>query len=234
MAVGKSPKVAISSPAQYCGLRAEAGHQDPRAAGEARGAAEVVRGAQPGVGASVAGLAHEIFLKLLKAKREVPGAAERRLRRARTGQQHVLCRVLGQLRVEGLRGCKPRGPPYEVRCRLRAVCSAAQAVRDGGRPLPVAGQGAGLGVSRQVVLNKAGSAVPLVPLRKAHVLVRGLCGSAEAFLGMQGRVLQGPRVGVLTGLYKIVQVEVACDKRGGLAVRSALGSPPPAQSAGAG
>ena len=42
MAVGESPKVAISSPAQYCGL-------DPRAAGGARGAAEVVRGAQPGV-----------------------------------------------------------------------------------------------------------------------------------------------------------------------------------------
>ena len=53
--------------------------------------------------------------------------------------------------------------------RSAAVCSAAQAVRDGGRPLPVAGQGAGLGVSRQVVLNKAGSAVPLPrpwPLRE--------------------------------------------------------------------
>ena len=37
----------------------------------------------------------------------------------------------------------------------------------------------------------------LVPPRKAHVLVRGLCGSAEAFLGncLQRRVLQGPRVG---------------------------------------
>ena len=121
------------------------------------------------------------------------------------------------------------------------VCSAAQAVRDGGRPLPVAGQGAGLGVSRQVVLNKAGSAVPLVPVRKPHILVRGFCGSAEAVLGMQGRVLQGLGVGVLAGLHKIVQVEVACDERGGLAVRlvqaaaySAQGSPPPAQSAGAG
>ena len=39
MAVGKSPKVAISSPAQYCGL----GHKDSRAAGGAQGAAEVVR-----------------------------------------------------------------------------------------------------------------------------------------------------------------------------------------------
>ena len=44
MAVGESPKVAISSPAQPA--EAEAGHQDPRAAGGARGAAEVVRGAQ--------------------------------------------------------------------------------------------------------------------------------------------------------------------------------------------
>ena len=97
----------------------------------------------------------------------------RRLRLARTGQHvqaHVLSCVLGQLRAESLRGCKSRCPcAYEVRCRLRAVCTAAQAVRDGGRPLPVAGQGAGLGVSRQVVLNKAGSS--LVPPRKAHVLV---------------------------------------------------------------
>ena len=41
----------------------------------------------------------------------------RRLRRARTGQHvqaHVLGRVLGQLRAEGLRGCEPRSP--EVRC----------------------------------------------------------------------------------------------------------------------
>ena len=49
--------------------------------------------------------------------------------------------ILGELRAEGLRGCEPRGPcAYEVRCRLSAVCSAAQTVRDGGRPLPVAGQ----------------------------------------------------------------------------------------------
>ena len=88
----------------------------------------------------------------------------------------VLGRVPGEVRAEGLRGCEPHSPcAYEVRCRLSSVCSAAQTVRDGGRPLPVAGQGAGLG--RQVVLDKAGSAVPLVPPRKAHVLVRGLCGS---------------------------------------------------------
>ena len=103
--------------------------------------------------------------------------------------------------------------------RSAAACAPSavlQVVRDGGRPLPVASQGAGLGVSRQVVLNKAGSAVPLVPPRKAHVLVRGLCGSAEACL--QRRVLQGPRVGVLAGW--------PCGPAGaGAAARSALGSP---------
>ena len=40
---------------------------------------------------------------------------------------------------------------------------------------------------------------------------------------MQRRVLQGPRVGVLAGLHKIVQVEVACDEQGGLAVRLVQG-----------
>ena len=34
---------------------------------------------------------------------------------------------------------------------------------------------------------------------------------------------QGPGVGVLAGLHKIVQVEVACDERGGLAVRLVQG-----------
>ena len=68
-------------------LRAETGGaQDPRAAGGARGAAEVVQGAGAGVqGPALAGLAHEIFLKLLRAKRDArrgreaedPGRAER-------------------------------------------------------------------------------------------------------------------------------------------------------------
>ena len=74
----------------------------------------------------------------------------------------------------------PKGPPTP---------SAATATS------PSSWLACGLGVSRQVVLNKAGSVVPLVPPRKAHVLVRGLCGSAEAVLGMQRRVLQGPRLG---------------------------------------
>ena len=38
-----------AAPAHVLRAEAEAGHQDPRAAGGARGAAEVVRGAQPGV-----------------------------------------------------------------------------------------------------------------------------------------------------------------------------------------
>ena len=78
-----------------------------------------------------------------------------------------------------------------------------------GGPCPLLASAPASGSPARSVLNKAGSAVPLVPPRKAHVLVRGLCGSAEAFLGncLQGRVLQRLRVGVLAGLHKIVQVE---------------------------
>ena len=82
-----------------------------------------------------------------------PGSAPRhwarRLRLAgQHDQAHVLSRVLGQLRAEGLRGCKPRGPcTYEVRRRLSAVCSAAQTARDGGRALTVVRQRVGLRVS---------------------------------------------------------------------------------------
>ena len=63
------------SGARTCARRAEAeaGHEDPRC--EALG--------QEYRGQRLAGLAHEIFLKLLKAKREVPGAAERPGRAAR-------------------------------------------------------------------------------------------------------------------------------------------------------
>ena len=63
MAVGK---VAISSPAQYCGLRLRRGTR----------IRERARLGEEYRGQRLAGLAHEIFLKLLKAKREVPGAAE--------------------------------------------------------------------------------------------------------------------------------------------------------------
>ena len=102
--------------------------------------------------------------------------------------------------------------PQPLRPSAAACAPSAVLRRDGGRPLPVAG----LGVSRQVILNKAGSTVPLVP-PKAASGCRGVC--------CRGRGLR-----VLTGLYKIVQVE-ACDERGGLAVRL-IQRPPPAQSAG--
>ena len=102
----------------YCG---EAGHQDPRAGGGARGAAEVVR--QECRGQRLTGLAHEIFLKLLKAKREVPGAAERQgLRRA--GRQVRAVR----LRADGGRlRAGPHGAGEAGLCGQRA--NSAGAVR---------------------------------------------------------------------------------------------------------
>ena len=146
---------------------------------------------------------------------QVPkGSALRRARTHQRVQAHVLRPVLGQLRAEGLRGCKPRGP---APLRSAAACApSAVLVRDGGRPLPVAGQRRprGLPPGRP---QQSGFRRTL----HRRVLVRGLCGSAEAFLEncLQRRVLQGPRVVVLAGLHKIVQVEVVCDERGGLAVR---------------
>ena len=92
MAVGESPKVAISSPAQYCGLRLRRGtrirelpeeHEVLQRWCEALG--------QEYRGQRLAGLAHEIFLKLLKAKREVPGAAERQKTLAAQDGKCALC-----------------------------------------------------------------------------------------------------------------------------------------------
>ena len=92
MAVGESPKVAISSPAQYCGLRLRRGtrirelpeeHEVLQRWCEALG--------QEYRGQRLAGLAHEIFLKLLKAKREVPSAAERQKTLAGQGGKCALC-----------------------------------------------------------------------------------------------------------------------------------------------
>ena len=76
MAAGESPKVAISSPAQYCGLRLRRGtriRELPEEHEVLRRWCEALN--QEYRGQRLAGLAHEIFLKLLKAKREVPGAA---------------------------------------------------------------------------------------------------------------------------------------------------------------
>ena len=92
MAAGESPKVAISSPAQYCGLRLR---RDTRIR-ELPEEHEVLRRwcealNQEYRGQRLAGLAHEIFLKLLKAKREVPGAAERQQTLAAQDGKCALC-----------------------------------------------------------------------------------------------------------------------------------------------
>ena len=55
----------------------------------------------------------------------------------------------------------------------------------------------------------------------SQVLVRGLGGSGKP---SSGRVLQRLRVGVLAGLNKDSQVEVARDERGGLQGQRAPGS----------
>ena len=92
MAAGESPKVAISSPAQYCGLRLRRGTRIRELPEEH----EVLRRWREALnqeyrGQRLAGLAHEIFLKLLKAKREVPGAAERQKTLAAQDGKCALC-----------------------------------------------------------------------------------------------------------------------------------------------
>ena len=113
MAAGESPKVAISSPAQYCGLRLRRGtrirelpeeHEVLQRWCEALG--------QKYRGQRLAGLAHEIFLKLLKAKREVPGAAERQKTLAAQDGKCALCGcglTTGTCRA-GPRGASEAGP----------------------------------------------------------------------------------------------------------------------------
>ena len=87
MAAGESPKVAMSSPAQYCGLRLRRGTRIRELPEEH----EVLPLNQEYRGQRLAGLAHEIFLKLLKAKREVPGAAERQKTLAAQDGKCALC-----------------------------------------------------------------------------------------------------------------------------------------------
>ena len=92
MAAGESPKVAISSPAQYCGLRLRRGtriRELPEEHEVLRRWCEALN--QEYRGQRLAGLAHEIFLKLLKAKREVPGAAERQKTLAAQDGKRALC-----------------------------------------------------------------------------------------------------------------------------------------------
>ena len=85
MAVGESPKVAISSPAQYCGLRLR------RGGSESCRRTRWCEALNQEYSQRLAGLAHEIFLKLLKAKREVPGAAERQKTLAAQDGKCALC-----------------------------------------------------------------------------------------------------------------------------------------------
>ena len=85
MAAGESPKVAMSSPAQYCGLRLRRGTRIRELPEEHEVLNQEYRGQR------LAGLAHEIFLKLLKAKREVPGAAERQKTLAAQDGKRALC-----------------------------------------------------------------------------------------------------------------------------------------------
>ena len=120
MAVGESPKVAISSPAQYCGLRLRRGTRIRELPEEH----EVLRRWCEALGQD--GLAHEIFLKLLKAKREVPGAAERQ-------------KTLAGLRADGrhLRA-GPRGAGEAGLCQtlqaLRGDCHSEKTLRESHQP----------------------------------------------------------------------------------------------------
>ena len=111
--------MAISSPAQYCGLRLRRGtriRELPEEHEVLRRWCEVLN--QEYRGQRLAGLAHEIFLKLLKAKREVeaedPGRAGRQVRAVR-------------LRADGRLRAGPRGAGEAGLCGQRA--NSAGAVR---------------------------------------------------------------------------------------------------------
>ena len=114
MAAGESPKV---GPAQYCGLRQ--GHQDPRAAGGARGAAEV-RGAGGVQGPTPGRLGHEIFQKLLKAKRKVPGSRSKTLRES-TQPTSLESRVAPGVMHVGVDCRRNRGLGISVRSHVDAA-----------------------------------------------------------------------------------------------------------------
>ena len=107
---------------------AEAGHQDPRAAGGARGAAEVVRGAQPGVQGPAPGrLGARDFFEAAEA--EDPGRAGRQVRavRLRADGRHLQAgpRGAGEAGLCGQRadfaGAARRLPQREDAARERAA-----------------------------------------------------------------------------------------------------------------
>ena len=91
MVVGESPKVAISSPAQYCGLRLRRGTRIRELPEEHEVLQRWCEAGQEYRGQRLAGLAREIFLKLLKAKQEAPSAAERQKTLAGQGGKCALC-----------------------------------------------------------------------------------------------------------------------------------------------
>ena len=89
---GRRREPAISSPAQHCGLRLRRGtriRELPEEHEVLRRWCEALN--QEYRGQRLAGLAHEIFLKLLKAKREVPGAAEKQKTLAAQDGKCALC-----------------------------------------------------------------------------------------------------------------------------------------------
>ena len=123
MAAGESPKVAMSSPAQYCGLRLRRGtriQELPEEHEVLRRWCEALN--QEYRAQRLAGLAHEIFLKLLKAKREVPGAAERQKTLAAQDSKRAV-----RLRADGRLRAGPRGAGEAGLCGQRA--NSAGAVR---------------------------------------------------------------------------------------------------------
>ena len=93
MAAGKSPKAVLRA--------AEAGHQDPRAAG---GREMLRRWCEALRQEYLAGLAHELFLKLLKAKREVARRRGRRPWPRRTASARCALRADGRHLRAGPRG----------------------------------------------------------------------------------------------------------------------------------
>ena len=91
MAAGHSPKVALSSPAQYCGLKLRRGMRVRELPEEHEVLRRWCEALHEYRGQRLAGLAHEVFLNLLKPKRETPPATERQRILADQGDKCGLC-----------------------------------------------------------------------------------------------------------------------------------------------
>ena len=113
------PARAHQQPGAVLRAQAEAGHQDPRAAGGARGAAEVVRGAQPGVPGPAPGrLGARDFLEAAEGE---AGSARRGGDPGRAGRQVRAVR----LRADGHLRAGPRGAGEAGLCGQRANFAGA-------------------------------------------------------------------------------------------------------------